>query len=603
MTQQLVEKRDIDFVLWEQFGNEQFLNNEKYESFNKKTCDLILGEARKIALQEILPTLTEGDREGASFENGEVKVPVCFDRVIDILKKGDWGNLSVPEEMGGQGAPAFLGSAVDEYLLSANWSLVHYVNQGMGTAKLIYKYGTEEQKKTYVNKLISAEWAGTMMLTEPDAGSDIGAIQTIAKKNGDGTYSLSGTKIFITNGEYNQCQNIIHPVLARIEGSAVGTKGISIFIVPKYLVNENSSPGKRNDIQCTGIEHKHGIRASATCSMAIGSKGKCVGYLLGEVNQGMKIMFNMMNDARMETGLQALSYASAAYLMALDYAKERIQMRELGQPHTAQPVPIIKHPDVRRNLLWMKSHVEGMRSFLHYMNYKEEINQLGKTEKEQKINSKIFSLLTPVFKSYISNRGYEVCVQAMQVFGGIGYTQDCSIEQYVRDCKITSIFEGTCGIQAMDLLGKKIGMGNGEVFKALLEEIRETVTKAKSLNGLKNLADKFEEMITKLSQVSDHLILKANSPDFKTAFAHSLPFLDVIGDTIMGWMLLWRATVAREKLRTKPKKKDTLFYHGQLKSAEFFIRTIVPTSMGKMETILDGNSAAIEIDDDSFGGS
>ena len=602
MAQQVVDKRDLDFVIWEQFENEKILENTEYADFNRKTCDMVLSEARKIALNEVLPTMAEGDKEGVKFENGEVKVPECFHRVFELLREGDWGNLSVPQEMGGQGAPSFLGAAVNEYFMGSNWPLNAYLAVGNGAAELIEKFGTEEQKQTYVKKVVSAQWGGTMLLTEPNAGSDVGALETTARKNEDGTYSLTGNKIFITNGEHDLCENIIHPVLARVEGSPPGVKGISIFIVPKYFVNKDGSLGDRNDIRCSGIEHKHGIKASATCSMALGAKSDCIGYLLGEVNQGMQIMFNMMNGARMGTGLQALSNASAAYLLAVNYARERIQGRELGQPHSAKPVAIINHPDVKRNLLRMKSYVEAMRSFFQYMNYLTEVKRFGETGEERQMGNDLFELLTPIIKSYLSNHAYDVCVQAVQVFGGAGYTQDYLAEQYMRDCKITSIYEGTCGIQAMDLLGRKIGMQSGKVFMTFISEIKKTVNEAEIIEGLQALAEKVKEMVDKLGEVAAHLGKNTKNEKYKVAFAHSLPFLDVMGDTIMAWMLLWRATVASRKLKENPRQKGITFYNGQLKSAEFFIKNEVPTSMGKMDTILGFSSAAVDIENDSFGG-
>ncbi|MFH2130867.1 MAG: acyl-CoA dehydrogenase [bacterium] len=601
MAQQLADKRDLDFVIWEQFDNEGILAHENFEAFNRKTCDMILNEARKIAIKEVLPTMGEGDKVGLIYKDGVVNVPECFHAPFELLKEGEWGNLIVPVEMGGQGAPNFIGAAVAEYITAANFALNGYLTMGNGTANMIQLYGTEEQKRKYVKKLTSSEWGGTMLLTESNAGSDVGALESSAVKNADGTYTLTGNKIFITNGEHDLCENIIHPVLARIEGAPTGTKGISIFIVPKYFVNDDGSLGDRNDIWCTGIEHKHGITASATCSMTMGARGKCIGYLLGQENQGMKIMFHMMNGARMHTGFQGLVNASASYVMAVNYARERIQMRELGQPHDAPPVAIINHPDVRRNLLWMKSYVSGMRSFFQYMEYQHTLSTLAATEEERTLANGIYELLTPVLKSYFANRGYEVCVQAMQVFGGAGYTKDYLVEQYVRDAKIASIYEGTCGIQAMDLLGRKMGMQGGKVFMTFLSAIQNTITEAKGIDGLKDLAERSDKMLNKFVEVAQAITKNAVSEHFKTAFAHSLPYLDVMGDTIMAWMLLWRAVTASHQLADNPKKKDIAFYDGQIKTAEFFIRTLTPGSMGRMEGIIDQSSAAIDIADEGFG--
>jgi alkylation response protein AidB-like acyl-CoA dehydrogenase len=604
MAQQLVDRRDQDFVIWEQINCAEILNLEKYKEFSPKASSLIINEARALAIKELLPLMAEGDTEGVRYENGTVKVPLSFHRVFDLIKEGDWNNLSVPTEMGGQGAPAFLGAAAAEYFVGANWPLFCYATMGNGTANMIQFYGTPEQKETYVKKLTSAEWGGTMLLTEPEAGSDVGALSTTAIKNPDDSYTLSGNKIFITNGEHDLAENIIHPVLARIEGDPSGTKGISLFLVPKYFVQNDGSLGNRNDIICTGVEEKHGIHASATCSMTLGSTGNCIGYLLGQEREGMKIMFNMINGARMSTGFQAMTYASSAYLLAVNYARERIQGRDLADfaDRNAPSVPIIKHPDVRRNLLWMKSYVDGIRSFFYYMTVLGTKGNVSETAEDRERFGDLFSMLTPVVKDYMAVRGHEVCIQSIQLFGGAGYTKDYLVEQYARDCKITSIFEGTSGIQALDMLGRKLGMKEGTVFMNFLGEIQKTVDQASQVEQIQDLAVKVEAAANRLGEVALHLGKKAMSAEFKVAFAHSLPFLHILGDTIMAWMLLWRAFVASKKLSAQPKQKDLAFYEGQIKTAEFFINTELPAAMGKMSAIADGCAAAIQISDKGFGG-
>jgi alkylation response protein AidB-like acyl-CoA dehydrogenase len=603
MTQQLAEKRDQDFVIWEQMGGEAYLQSGPYSGYDRKMCDMILTEAQTLAVKELLPTLAEGDRDGLRFENGVVRVPDSFHRVYDLILEGGWNNLGVPEEMGGQGAPPFIASAAAEYFFSANWALLNYAAMGNGTAEMIHKYGTPEQKAVYVRNLTSAKWGGTMLLTEPEAGSDVGALTTTAVRNEDGSFSLTGNKIFITNGEHDLAENIIHPVLARIEGDPPGTKGISLFIVPKFFVDSDGRLAERNDIACEGIEKKHGITASATCSMTLGAKGKCIGFLLGAERQGMKIMFNMINGARMAVGLQALSYASAAYLLALDYARKRFQGRDLQHfsDRSAPSVAIIQHPDVRRNLLWMKSHVEAMRSFFHYATTCGIKAVFSEDEKERRLYEDLYSMLTPLMKDYLAVHGHEVCIQAIQVFGGAGYTKDYLVEQYARDCKITTIYEGTSGIQAMDLLARKLGKQNGAVFMHLLGEIHNTVARAKGVPGLENMAAQVEVSANMLGETAEKIGSLAMSPKFKVAFAHSLPFLHAMGDVIMGWMLLWRAETAALKIEGA-NRKDLPFYKGQVKSAQFFIDTVLPTTKGKMESIQAASPAALEIEDDSFGG-
>ncbi len=604
MAQLLADRRDIDFVIWEQFNGEAMLNHDLFSEYSRKTCELMLTEARKLAINEVLPTMVDGDRQGVHLENGIVKVPESYHRVYQLMKEGEWGNLMVSEEMGGQGAPPHVGLATIEYFMAANWSLYSYLSMGNGAAEMIQLYGTEEQKTKYIKKMTSGTWGGTMLLTESNAGSDVGALTTSAVKNEAGTYSLTGEKIFITNGDHDLVENIIHPVLARIEGAPAGTKGISIFIVPKFLVNDDGSLGERNDIICTGVEEKMGIHGSATCTMTLGAKGKCVGYLLGEENKGIKVMFHMMNHARMATGLQGLAYASAAYMLAVNYARRRIQGRDLADffNHSAPSVPIIKHPDVRRNLLKMKSYVDGMRSFFYYTTTIGMKEKLGETEEDRSFHGDLFGLFTPIIKDYLSVKGHDVCIQAIQVYGGAGYTQDYPVEQYARDCKIASIYEGTSGIQAMDFLARKIGMRNGKIFGHFINEIQKTVAAAKNVEDLTQIAGKLETAANRLVEVVMHIGKTAMSLEYKIAFANSVPFLETVGDIIMAWMLLWRAVVADQQLSADTKQKDSSFYKGQIKTAEFFIRTLLPATIGNMEAIMNTCSASIDIEDDGFGG-
>ncbi len=603
MAQQLADLRDIEFVIWEQLETEEMIKHEKYEEFNKKTCDLIIKEARNLAIKEILPTMAIGDEKGVVLKDGVVTVPEEFRRPFELLKEGEWPGLRVPPEMGGQGAPQVVGVACNEYFMSANWPINCYAHMGNGTAWMIQTFGTQEQKDLYVKKITAAEWGGTMLLTESDAGSDVGALTTTAVQNDDGSYSITGNKIFITNGEHDLCENIIHPVLARIEGDPAGTKGISIFIVPKYFVNEDGTLGDRNDIWCTGTEEKHGIHGSATCSMTMGAKGTCKGWLLGKEREGMKIMFMMMNEARLGTGLQGLAYASGAYLLALNYARDRIQGRDLAEyaNREAKGVAIIKHPDVRRNLLKMKAYVSGMRSFFYWSTQIGEKNEYL-ADKHDPLEGAYFDLMTPIIKEYLSKIGHDVCVEGMQVLGGAGYTKDYLAEQYARDCKICTIYEGTSGIQAQDLVGRKLGAMKGQAFMKLIGDIMATVAKAKEMDGLADIAAQVEMVANELAKAAGALGKKLGAGELKAAFAHSLPFLHAMGDTIVAWMLLWRSVTATEKLAGKCKKKDEVFYNGEIKTAQFFIQTEVPVTVGKLAGIIAGSTAAIDIDEAGFGG-
>lgn len=617
MAQLISDRRDIDFVLYEQLGIEDLLKAEKFTGLNRKMFDMVLSEARNLGIKEIYPTCAEGDREGAKFEGGKVIVPQCFHRAYSLFVEGEWIAMAEGPEVGGQGLPHVIRQAAFEYIAGANLALANFSDLGHGAAKMIELFGTPKQKELFLNKLYSGRWGGTMLLTEPNAGSDVGALTTTAVKNTDGTYCLSGNKIFITCGEHDLTENIIHPVLARIEGAPPGTRGISLFIVPKIWVNDDGSLGEPNDIVCSGVEEKMGIHGSPTCSMSLGAKGNCRGLLLGEENKGLMVMFYMMNEARLNVGAQGFLNGSSAYLHALNYARERLQGKDIekGKDPQAPQVPIIRHPDVRRMLLQMKAYVEGMRSFVYYVAYCFDRKSTAKSPAEKERYNCLIELLTPVVKAYCSERGQFVCEQAIQVHGGYGYTREYPVEQLYRDCKITSIYEGTNGIQAMDLLGRKLGMNKGAAFIDLLNEIKIVIEKASQIPCLANSAAAVEKALGRLGEIAMHLGKTAVSGDLKLAFAYAHPFLEVVGDVIVTWMLLWRAAAAVPKLETLAgsadadairskvaKNKDAAFYDGQLKTAEFFIHCLLPATMGKMNAIAASNPAAIDIDEKSFGG-
>lgn len=616
MTQIISDRRDIDFVLYEQIGIDELFKYEKYSEFNRKIFDITISEARNLGIKEILPTYSEGDRIGIKFQNGQIELPKCYYRAYKHFIEGEWIAMAEDPEVGGQGFPKIIRRAAFEYILGANFSLATFGNLGHGTGKMIEIFGTPKQKELYLEKIYSGEWGGTMLLTEPDAGSDVGALTTSAVKNSDGTYSISGNKIFITGGEHDLTDNIIHPVLARIEGAPSGSKGISIFLVPKIWVNDDGTLGEANDIVCTGVEEKMGLHASPTCSMALGGNGTCKGWLLGEENRGMQIMFHMMNEARLDVGAQGFLHGSAAYLYALDYARERLQGRDLDDSKNqgAAQVPIIRHPDIRRMLIQMKAYVEGMRSFVYYVALCFDKKDCAQTTSEYEHYNGLIELLTPVIKAYCSERGQDVCEMAVQVYGGYGYTKEYPVEQLYRDCKITSLYEGTNGIQAMDLLGRKLGMQDGKAFKSFLQEIQKTIGLAKELGPLVEMADQVDQALKQLEKTAIQLGKTATSPLFKIAFTFAHPFLEVVGDVILAWMHLWRATIAWPKLvelagssedaliaEKVANNKKIAFYDGQIKVADYFISVKLPVTLGKMNAIASNNKAAIEMDESSFG--
>ncbi len=616
MAQQIADRRDVDFVLYEQLKADELKHTEKYKGQNKKMFDMVVSEARSLAIKEILTAAEEGDRLGLVFENNQVKVPECFHRPFALLREGEWIALTEDPEIGGQGLPSLISQAAMEYIEGADFSISTFAIICHGSGKMVEIYGTEKQKEMFLKKMYTGQWGGTMVLTEPEAGTDVGNLMTTAVKNEDGTYSIKGNKIFITCGEHDMQENIIHPVLARIEGAPKGTKGISIFLVPKIWVNDDGSLGEPNDVVCTGIEEKMGLHASPTCQLTFGGKGQCRGLLLGEENKGMQVMFHMMNAARLGVGAFGLFNASNAYLYAVNYARERIQGRDLGDmlKKDADPVNIISHPDVRRMLMWMKSHVEGMRSFVYYVASLFDKVKCTADEEEKTYYSDLIELLTPVVKSYCTDRGFEATVQAMQVYGGYGYTRDYPIERLMRDSKINSIYEGTNGIQAMDLLGRKMGMKKGAVFMNFLSEVQKTIAQAREI-GLDELAGQLEAAGNRLGEVAIYMGKTAMSSEFRVAFSYASPLLDIIGDVILGWMLLWRAVISKPaldkivgdvqgdiRMEKIQKNKNAAFYEGQLKSAEYFIQAILPVTLGKMDAIQASSTAIVDIPEVSFGG-
>jgi alkylation response protein AidB-like acyl-CoA dehydrogenase len=564
---------------------------------------MIITEARNFALKELLPTWVDGDRIGVSFENGQVKVPPSFQRAFQLLREGEWSALAESPDWGGQGVPITISVAADEFLVGANLACNSYATFGGGTAKMIELFGTDTQKALFLKKLYTAHWGGTMLLTEAHAGSNVGALSTSASPNPDGTYSINGDKIFITNGDHDLTENIIHPVLARIEGDPPGSKGLSLFIVPKYWVNEDGSLGEFNDVVCTGIEEKMGSHGSATCSMALGGKGKCRGMLLGKPGQGMMIMFHMMNEARLKVGFQGFIQGSAAYQYALAYARERRQGYDLdrGKKVAEEQVPIIRHPDVRRMLLWMKAHVEGMRSLNYYIARSFDILETTDDADAKAYCEGVTALLTPVLKTYCAARGFDVCVKAIQIHGGYGYTRDFPVEQLARDVKITSIYEGTDGIQAMDLIGRKLTMNKGAVFQAFIQEMSAAADHVATIKEFEPLASAVQNAITRLKTLARHVLDTMGSTSFKVAFANSVPFLMVMGDVIMAWMLIWRAGLASEKLQSKSKGKDRAFYQGKIFSADYFIKSVLPETLGKMDAIMTGGDSVVDINEEAFG--
>jgi len=597
MAQLIADKKDIEFVLFEQFKTEEeILSDEYFSEFNKKTVEMIISEARKLALDEILPLQKLSD-EGCVFDQGKVTVPKEFHKVYKNFCEGGWLSMPDKAEWGGQGMPEIVSKAANEFFYGACNSFMLYNMLTHGAARLVESFGTDEQKKECLENMYSGKWSGTMLLTEPEAGSDVGALTTSAKKNSDGTYSITGSKIFISGGEHDMVENIIHPVLARIEGAPEGTRGISLFYVPKFRINGDGSLGEFNDVVCTGIEEKMGLHGNCTCSLTLGGKGNCIGTLIGEENKGMAAMFQMMNEARQMVGLQGHANASAAYMYALDYARQRKQTKRIQDPAGTAPAAIIEHPDVKRQLLLMKSYVDGMRSLIYYNAMCQDKRHLAKTKEEKDYYYAMEEVLTPIIKGYFTDKSFEVCSHAIQVYGGYGYIEEYPVAQLLRDARIFQIYEGTNGIQSIDLIGRKLGMKDGKPFMNFLEEIRLTVEEASKIDELKPMCEAMTKFLEYYGETALDFARKLKGDEVLNAFSFSFPFLEATGDLSIAWMLLSRAKAAYPLIGKK--KKTDPFYLGQVNTARFFIKTILPVSLGKLASI-ENCDRAVTLMEDSF---
>ncbi len=616
MANLLVDERDMKFVLYEQLNIEELCETERYGEYSREMFDMVLDMATKLGEKELWPANAEGDAIGVQLEDGRVTVPPSFHAAYAKYCEGAWLSLSVEQEAGGQGFPSVLNCATMELHIAANQALLMYPGLAIGAARLIEKYGTEHQKRTYMDNMYSGLWGGTMCLTEPQAGSDVGALRTKAVKRPDGSYSISGTKIFISSGDHDLTENIVHMVLARVEGAPAGTKGISIFIVPKKRIENGGLVD--NDVITAAIEKKMGIHGSSTCALNFGEKDNCVGFLLGEENEGMRIMFNMMNEARLAVGIQGLAQASGAYMHALRYAKERYQGPDISRMKdaTAPKIPIIQHPDVRRMLMWMKAMTEGIRGLVYYAGYCEDRVKTAQTEEEAAKYQGFLDILIPVCKAYATDMGFRVTELSIQIHGGYGYCREYPVEQFMRDCKISSIYEGTNGIQALDLVGRKLGFQQGALFRSIVGETGNLLKNAKKNYRLKDIVEPFAEARAQLIEVTRYFGLKSITEDFMVPVLYATPYLELFGDVAVGFMLLWQAVIADRRLEeiysdskadTPEKRAEVVrtnrsaaFYRGKVASAEFFANTILSLAKGKARAIMSGETSAIDLPEESF---
>ena len=575
--------RDMAFVLEHVTDLAALSKLEGFEHADLETVRGALEEAGRFMAEVIAPTNRIGDQIGAVHDgDASVTTPQPFKDAYEKFVASGWGAVGYPAEAGGAGLPWLVGLAVQEMLASANMAFSLGPMLTQGTVEALLFHGSDEQKATYLDKLGSGEWTGTMVLTEPEAGSDVGALRSKAIPNEDGTYSITGTKIFITWGEHDLAANIIHMVLARVPDAPPGTKGISMFIVPKFLVNPDSSLGERNSFKAASIEHKLGIHGSPTAVMNFDG---ATGYLVGDENQGMRNMFTMMNTARLSIGLQGLAISERAYQQAREYAQERLQGRAIGSPKTEHS-PIIEHPDVRRMLMTMKAYNEAMRCVLYATAEAFDLAHHSPDEATRTSGQEYMELLTPIAKGWCTDLGVEMTSLALQVHGGMGYIEETGAAQHYRDARIAPIYEGTNGIQAMDLIARKLPMRGGGVIQDLIGRITALDTElAAAGDDLASIRSGLSEAVADLTAAV--LWLAEHGPaDPNDALAGATPFLRLMGTTVGGWYMARTALTARELVSRG--EGDEAFLQSKITTARFYAEQLLPQTKGLLPMVTAG---------------
>jgi alkylation response protein AidB-like acyl-CoA dehydrogenase len=578
MTHYKSNLRDVEFNLFEACRIQEYLGTGPYSAVDRDTAGDILREVERLATEDMAESFAEIDHDGPRLVDGKVILPAGVHRALDAYFSGGWDRIALPESLGGYGAPASLRWAAQEFFVGANPSAFLYVCAPL-MAFVIDRLGTPDQRATWPRWLMDRRWGATMVLTEADAGSDVGAGTTKAIPFEGETYHIEGVKRFITSGDGDYYENIMHLTLARPVGAGPGTKGLSCFIVPKYLVDAEGNPGERNGVSVTKIEDKMGIKGSVTCELTFGLDKPCVGYLLGGVHDGIRQMFHVLEDARMGIGAKSASTLSTAYLNALEYARERVQSADLTQTRdpSAPRVSIIRHPDVRRMLMQAKAHAEGMRALTLYSGWVLDQVQL---HPEEPYWAKLSDLLLPLVKGYCSEKAYDLVGQCLQVFGGSGFTKDYPLEQYIRDLKIDSLYEGTTGIQALDLFFRKIARDQGATLMRLAAGIIETVKGGAGDDPFPRereiLGKAMEDCQGQLGAMVGYAMgAMQDPPQLYRAGLHTNALLEGLAEVVIGWLLLRHAEIAHEALPGAP-AKDRGFYKGKIASARWFAANVLP---------------------------
>jgi len=581
--------RDMKFLLHDLLAIQTYANLEGFADASPDVVDQILEEGARFAGEVLFPLNRVGDAEGCTrHPDGSVSTPPGFREAYQQLVENGWPLLSTEPEMGGQGLPHVLNMAWNEMVSSANMAFGMYPGLTHGAYQALMAGGSDEQKQMYGPKMASGQWAGTMNLTEPQCGTDLGLIKTKAVPQPDGSYRITGQKIWISGGEQDLTENIIHLVLARIEGAPEGIKGISLFVVPKFLLDADGQPGERNALSCGGLEEKMGIHGNATCVM---NYDGATGWLVGEPHKGMRTMFVMMNEARLGVGLQGLAQAEVAYQNACDFARERIQGRSLsGAEAPDQPAdPIIVHPDVRRMLMDQKAFIEGARAFAYWVALHGDLLHRSPDEKTREKAGDYMALMTPVVKAFLTDRGYKACNDGLQVHGGSGFTREWGLEQFVRDCRISLIYEGTNGIQALDLVGRKLAASNGRAIFAFFAELDDYIAEHQDSEAM---APYIDGLKTAKAQLQDgtNWLMQNGMANFNNAGAASTDYLQLFGLTALAYMWARMAEVALDRQGT-----GDAFYEAKLVTGRYFMERVLPEAGAHLAKLKTGAEAMMAL--------
>ena len=587
---------DIRFLLHDVHNVAQLSALPGFEDATPDVIDAVLTEGAKLCEEVLFPLNQSGDTEGVRLENGEVKTPSGFKEAYAQYAAGGWTGIAAAPAFGGQGLPEAVRFVMEELLCSANLSFSMYPGLSHGAYSAMMSHGTDEIKARFVAKLVDGSWAGTMCLTEAHAGTDLGIISTKAVPAGDGAYKIDGSKIFISAGEHDLTENILHLVLAKLPDAPGGTKGISMFVVPKFLPTEEGKPGTRNGVTCGAIEHKMGIKASATCVLNFDS---ATGWLVGEAHKGMRAMFVMMNGARLAVGLQGLGLSEVAYQNALAYAKDRLQGRSLtGPKNPSGPAdPIIVHPDVRKGLLRIKAFNEGMRSLAYWVGIRIDLEHRHPDPAVRQEAEDVIALLTPVLKAFLTDKGFDNTNIALQTLGGHGYIKEYGIEQYVRDARIAQIYEGTNAVQALDLVGRKLPMEGGRLVRRFFELVKADIDAAAGDESMEEFAKPLGASLYQL-QKATMLLAERGFANPDEAGAAASEYLHLMGYVAVGWQWLRMVTVAKAKLASAT--GDARFMQAKIKTARFYMARLLPEAASLLAAIQSGCAPIMALDVDEF---